>query len=110
MDLFHNFGFVRQELLITDHPISNRPLGPQQVRGLTKGASYHVRVSAYNGVSLSYGSTRPSTPPISHPGDAPEPPPRIDVEAASPSSLSVTWSPPTDPMGAQVSRYRVVRY
>lgn len=79
-----------------------------QVKDLVKGASYHIRVSAYNGVALSYGSTRPSTPPVIHPSDAPEPPSRVDVEAASPNSLLVTWSPPTDPMGVDIGSYRVV--
>lgn len=74
-----------------------------------KGASYHVRVSAYNGVALSYGSARPSSPPLVHPGDAPEPPAKVEVEAASPTSLAISWSPPNDIMGGVVAGYRVVR-
>lgn len=81
----------------------------QQLSGLMKGASYHVRVSAYNGVALSYGKARSSTPPVVHPGDAPEPLPRVEVEAASPTSLSISWSPPNDVMGGEVMSYQVVR-
>lgn len=73
-----------------------------------KGATYHVRVSAYNGVALSYGKTVPSTVPVVRPGEAPEPPSRIEVEAFSPSSLAISWSPPNDAMGADVIGYQVV--
>lgn len=75
---------------------------------MSKGAAYHVRVSAYNGVALSYGKTVPSTPPIVRPGETPEPPSRIDVEASSPSSLAISWSPPNDAMGAGIIGYHVV--
>lgn len=81
----------------------------QQLSGLVKGASYHVRVSAYNGVALSYGKARSSTPPVVHPGDAPESPPRVEVEAASPTSLGISWSSPNDAMGREVTGYQVVR-
>lgn len=74
-----------------------------------KGAAYHVRVSSYNGVALSYGKTVPSTPPIIHPADIPEPPSRLEVEAASPTSLAISWSPPNDAMGLEVVGYQVVR-
>lgn len=67
-----------------------------------------MRVSAYNGVALSYGKTAPSTPPIVRPGEAPEPPSRVEVEASSPTSLVISWSPPTDAMGMGVTRYHVV--
>lgn len=79
------------------------------MKGLTKGAAYHVRVSAYNGVALSYGKTMPSTPPVIRPGETPEPPSRIEVDAASPSSLAISWSPPNDAMGAEIISYQVVR-
>lgn len=78
------------------------------MEGLTKGVAYHVRVSAYNGVALSYGKTVPSTPPIVRPGETPEPPSRVEVEAASPSSLTISWSPPNDAMGAEITGYQVV--
>ena len=80
-----------------------------QVSGLVKGAAYHVRVSSYNGVSLSYGKTVPSTPAVIHPADMPEPPSRVEVEAASPTSLAISWSPPNDAMGLDVVGYQVVR-
>lgn len=79
-----------------------------QVTGLAKGAAYHVRVSAYNGVALSYGKTEPSTLPVVNPGGAPEPPSRVEVEAFSPSSLAISWSPPNDAMGGDVTAYQVV--
>lgn len=79
-----------------------------QVEGLAKGVAYHVRVSAYNGVALSYGKTVPAGPPIVRPGETPEPPSRIEVEAASPSSLAISWSPPNDAMGADIIAYQVV--
>ncbi|CAM9504909.1 unnamed protein product, partial [Discosporangium mesarthrocarpum] len=78
------------------------------VTGLVKGAAYHVRVSAYNGVSLSYGKTQPSTPPVVYPSGTPEGPSRVEVAAASPSALTVSWVPPTDPSGVEVLKYRVV--
>lgn len=81
----------------------------QQVSGLVKGAAYHVRVSAYNGVALSYGKTRPSTPPVVYPGDIPAAPSRVEVEAASSSSLTISWAPPNDVMGVDVLTYKVVR-
>lgn len=83
-------------------------VGGKQISGLVKGAAYHVRVSTYNGVSLSYGKTRPSTPPVSYPGDVPEPPSRLEVEAFSPTSLAISWSPPNDNMGLGVLSYHVV--
>lgn len=79
-----------------------------QVEGLAKGATYHVRVSAYNGVALSYGKTAPSTPPAVRPGETPEPPSRIEVEASSLSSLAISWSPPNDVMGTEIIGYQVV--
>lgn len=78
------------------------------MEGLAKGAAYHVRVSAYNGVALSYGKTVPSSPPITRPGETPESPSRVEVEAASPSSLAIVWSPPNDAMGAEITAYQVV--
>ena len=74
-----------------------------------KGAAYHVRVSSYNGVALSYGKTVPSTPPVIHPADIPEPPSRLEVEPASPTSLAISWSPPNDAMGLDIVGYQVVR-
>ncbi len=65
-------------------------------------------MSAYNGVALAYGRTAPSTPPVIRPGGAPEPPSRIEVNPASPSSLAISWSPPNDVMGAKVTSYQVV--
>lgn len=79
-----------------------------KVPGLAKGAAYHVRVSAYNGVALSYGRTAPSNVPVVRPGEAPEPPSRVEVEAFSPSSLAISWSPPNDAMGSDVTSYQVV--
>lgn len=73
-----------------------------------KGAAYHVRVSAYNGVALSYGKTRPSTPPVVYPGDIPAAPSRVEVEEASPTSLAISWAPPNDVMGVDVLAYKVV--
>lgn len=67
-----------------------------------------MRVSAYNGVALAYGKTASSTPPVIRPGGAPEPPSRIEVNPASPSSLAISWSPPNDVMGAEVTSYQVV--
>lgn len=76
--------------------------------GLAKGVAYHVRVSAYNGVALSYGKTAPSIVPVVRPGEAPEPPSRVEVEAFSLSSLAISWAPPNDAMGADVASYQVV--
>lgn len=67
-----------------------------------------MRVSAYNGVALSYGKTMPSNTPLVHPGGAPEPPSRVEVEAASPTALTISWSPPNDAMGVDVWGYQVV--
>lgn len=80
----------------------------RQVSGLTKGAAYHVRVSAFNGVALSYGNSMYSTPPLVYPSAGPEPPSRLEVEAFSPSSLAISWSRPNSDMGMDVVGYQVV--
>ena len=44
------------------------------ITGLKKGVSYHVRVSAWNGVGDQYGKTMYSTPALAEPASSPEPP------------------------------------
>jgi len=77
------------------------------VPSLVRGASYHVRVSAYNGVQGACGPAQFCTPATVTVLPQPQAPKEVDVQAASSSSLRVTWQPPANVLVGEVRRYRV---
>ncbi|GLE11582.1 hypothetical protein PINS_up024079, partial [Pythium insidiosum] len=76
-----------------------------QSRGLTVGAAYHVRVSAWNGVGNVFGSSKYSTPARVIAQTRPDGPKDLRVSAVSDTALLATWTPPLNAGGAQVARF-----
>ncbi|CAM9321423.1 unnamed protein product, partial [Phaeothamnion confervicola] len=77
------------------------------VTGLVKGASYAVRVSAWNGVAQSYGAPRQALPALTTVATATLPPAAVVAAAASDHILQVSWQPPVDDGGSFVLKYKV---
>ena len=61
------------------------------ITGLTAGVQYHVKVSAWNGVGNSYGSTQYCTPPLASPDLAPNAPRSPELHQVSSTSLRLDW-------------------
>ena len=78
-----------------------------EIPDLIRGASYHVRVSAWNGVGNTYGKTMYSTPALQYPSAEPEAPGTVSVAATSGAQLNVSWSPPLNNNGRTVTKYKI---
>ena len=77
------------------------------VTGLLRGANYHVRVSAWNGVGNTYGLTQYSSPAVHVPATEPDSPSEVKVVAASGTQLNVSWAPPLSDNGLPVTKYKI---
>ncbi len=75
--------------------------------GLTPGAAYVVKVSAFNGVGDVYGPTAFSVPALAYPVRAPSAPSIVSTEVLSPSAVAVTWEAPAALGGADLLSYVV---
>ncbi len=73
---------------------------------LTAGTSYHVRVSAWNGVGNQYGRTMYSNPLSVVPSGVPSAPSNLNVQVLGSSSVLVEWSE-ADGAGAPIESYKV---
>ncbi|GLE03450.1 hypothetical protein PINS_up012352 [Pythium insidiosum] len=84
---------------------SNSTVARYEIAGLTVGAAYHVRVSAWNGVGNVFGSSKYSTPARVIAQTRPDGPKDLRVSAVSDTALLATWTPPLNAGGAQVARF-----
>lgn len=64
---------LKSQAVLTGADISGDEIS-YTIPNLIKGAAYHVRVSAWNGVGDAYGKTMYSTPALASPARKPEPP------------------------------------
>jgi hypothetical protein len=64
---------LKSQKELTDAAIAGSTI-TYTIPNLIKGAAYHVRISAWNGVGDAYGKTMYSTPAIASPARKPEPP------------------------------------
>ncbi|RLN71996.1 hypothetical protein BBJ28_00000989, partial [Nothophytophthora sp. Chile5] len=97
-------------VVVVDKPelvVDGDDMAKFEVPGLLPGVSYHVRVSAWNGVGNSFGETRASTPARVAVQSVPDAPRDITVEPLSSSELLVSWTQPLNTGGSSIIRYVV---
>ena len=72
------------------------------VTSLSNGTSYTFEVRAKNGVGYGSAASRSATP-----AEAPDPPTGVSVRTTGLQSLEVTWTPPDDNGGSDLTGYHV---
>jgi len=77
------------------------------IGGLIRGASYHVRVSAWNGVNGGFGGAQYSTPASATVVPSPSAPSAVEVLVSGSTSLDVSFLPPHNLLAREVAKYRV---
>ena len=74
---------------------------------LSSVASYHVRVSAWNGVGDSFGLTQYSTPPTMSPATLPGKPQGVSWDVISDTELALKWVEPLRDGSAPILKYEI---
>jgi hypothetical protein len=77
------------------------------ITALSSVASYHVRVSAWNGVGASYGLTQYSTPATLSPAMLPGKPQGVTWEVVSDTELNLKWVKPLRDGSTPITKYEV---
>ncbi|KAJ0394096.1 hypothetical protein P43SY_010109 [Pythium insidiosum] len=99
------YGSVVVETAALRSADSSSTMARYEIPGLTVGAAYHVRVSAWNGVGNVFGSSRFSTPALVVAQTRPDGPKDLRVAAVSDTAVLATWTPPLNAGGVAVSRF-----
>eukprot|EP00957_Ditylum_brightwellii_P021242 1602175-Ditylum_brightwellii.AAC.1 len=77
------------------------------IGALKRATKYHVRVSAWNGIGFTYGSSQYSIPAIVSPTGIPDPPLSVMILPIDEKSLEISWSKGLSSGGADICQYKV---
>jgi len=75
------------------------------IQDLYEGMTYHVRVSAWNGVGAEYGAVRGSTPALISPLKKPSSVRDLTISPIDSQTLNISWNIPSDIGGPSLKEY-----